>query len=220
MNPPFKIELKSPAVISLILVNLLILVFALVQDWALYDIIFSYWLENLVIGFYNIFKMYKAAGGDPEDHYKMENGKKIYVPQIKTPFVLFFVLHFTVLWFIHGYFIQDQFNVHNLLYQTDYGYNFIKLLDWYTTIALIGLFISHGVSYFKNFICKMEYKKATFAAQMWVPYKRIVIIHGIFWGVGMFSIYTSGSHPFVISLIILGKIAIDLKLYSDRHSEV
>ncbi|MEO9532313.1 MAG: DUF6498-containing protein [Crocinitomicaceae bacterium] len=218
MSVSFDIKWKSLGVISLIAVNLIILSFAILFDWTLYDIIFSYWLENFVIGFYNIFKLYKVDGGNPEDHYVTVNGNKRYVPPIKTPFVIFFILHFFAFWYIHGYFIQDQFNVHNLLYKTDYGYNFIKLLDWPTVIALTGLFISHGVSYFKNFLRKKEYVGVAFSSQMWVPYKRIVIVHGIFWLVAMYSIHTTGSQPVLISFIIIGKILIDLKLYSNRHS--
>jgi len=213
MTAILNINFKSPAVISFVTINLIILSFAFILDWSLYDIIFSYWLENLVIGFYNIFKMYKVDGGNPDDHYKMVNGKRIYVPPIKTPFVVFFVFHFSILWLIHGNYIQDQFNVHNLLYKTDYGYNIIKLIDWPTGIAFAGLFISHGVSYFKNFLGKKEYVNRSFAQQMVVPYIGIVIISGVIWIVAMFSLHTTGSHPTVITFLILLKILIDLKLY-------
>ena len=217
MSTILKVDFKRPAIISLLLINAIILALALILDWSLYDIIFSYWLENLVIGFYNIFKMYKVDGGNPEDHYKIENDKKVYVPPIKTPFVIIFICHFGILWAIYGNFIQKEFNMDELLYQTDNGYDFVKLIDWPMRIAFIGLFISHGVDYFKNFIGKKEYVNRTFSKQMVEPYKGILIINSVLLSVAMFSWKTTGSHPFMLFFMILLKVLVELKLFEQDH---
>jgi hypothetical protein len=212
------LDFKSPAVISLILVNGFLLILALFQDWRLYDIVFTYWLETIVIGFFAIFKMYKASGGTEDDNFRKIDDVMVEVDPIKTPFVLFFLLHFSAFTAIHGMFIQMSMNTSTI------GDKYSKLaidwsavFDWAVCVGVAGLFISHGVSFFKNYIGKKEHDHTTFSREMWLPYKRILIIHGFIFGCAILFNNVHESHLIFISILIILKTTIDLTLYSKRH---
>jgi hypothetical protein len=78
--------------------------------------------------------------------------------------------------------------------------------------ALAALFLSHGLSFFKNFIGRREYASRTTKDQMGEPYTRVVLMHlVIIFGGGLALIL--GSPTPVLLLVIAGKIAFDVRAH-------
>jgi hypothetical protein len=82
--------------------------------------------------------------------------------------------------------------------------------------ALLALVVSHGFSFFANFLGRREYVGRTLRTQMHEPYTRIIIMHVtlIFGG---FIILGLGTALPVLVLLIAFKIAADAKAHVRQH---
>ncbi|MFA6427316.1 MAG: DUF6498-containing protein [Candidatus Magasanikbacteria bacterium] len=199
---PSKIaQLKNGSpLISLIISNLLPLAGVLFFRWDIATILFMYWFENIVIGICNCIKMAKAQGKT------MTTVEGVSKPDPdKRFFIAFFLFHYGFFTLGHGIFVFTFFGI------PDAGVLFIFL-------SIISLFVSHGVSYIRNFINKGEYKKVSPKLLFIQPYKRIVIIHlTILLGGGITTI-TGNSLTALIILIGL-KISLDIFFHKLEHKK-
>lgn len=171
----------------------------LLSDWDIGELILLFWAESAVIGFYNLLKMARIG-----------NWSVLFLGP-------FFIGHFggfmvVQLLFIYGFFINDP-SVGTDIPVDQVLADFALLLP-----ALLGFFISHGVSYLSNFIARREYEKLDIKAQMGQPYKRIVIMHLtiIFGG---FLVMALGSSVPAMLLIIGLKLATDLLSHLKEHGD-
>jgi hypothetical protein len=100
------IDLKAPSVISLIAVNLIIMIIALIFSWSVFDVVIVFWIENLVIGFYNLIKIGYASGEE-----RNKEGKDVTPPGCFKIFLIpFFMVHFFGFCFGHGLFLIFLFS--------------------------------------------------------------------------------------------------------------
>jgi hypothetical protein len=83
---------KSPSVIVLVLANLIPLGGVLFFGWQVFPIMFLFWLENVVVGAFNVVKMILARG--PGSHV----GVKLFL-------VPFFTVHYGIFTLVHGVFV-------------------------------------------------------------------------------------------------------------------
>ena len=181
------------SVYLLILANLVPLFGSLFFGWNLFSIIFIFWAENLVVGFYNIFRILKADGD------KASIGAKIGSS-------IFFTFHYGIFTLVHGVFVFALFGKNLGGHSGLFG----------ILTSVIFLFISHGYSYFSNYIYKGEYKKISLASTMMAPYGRIVVLHlTIIFG-GSF-IMLLNAPQIAVSLLVLLKIFIDTSAHKKEH---
>ena len=82
--------------------------------------------------------------------------------------------------------------------------------------AVIGLFISHGISFIENYIFGKEYETNTLQKLMHQPYQRIIVMHLAILGGGIFVMKLNSPVPLLIILILL-KIFFDLYLHKKSH---
>lgn len=85
--------------------------------------------------------------------------------------------------------------------------------------AALGLTISHLYSFGANYIGKGEYRRTATPMLMIAPYGRIVVLH-IAIIFGAFAIMALGSPVYLLVLLIVGKIALDLKLHLRSHRKL
>jgi hypothetical protein len=84
-------------------------------------------------------------------------------------------------------------------------------------LAVTGLMISHGVSYFRNYIGHGEYKRTYAIVEMFRPYPRIVVLHiGIV--IGGIATLLLGSPLLLVVILMIGKTALDAKLHLSSHT--
>lgn len=149
-------------VISLIGSNFIPIIGVLFYGWSIPTILFLYWVESGVIGFFNIFKMLLAQGSDSEivrlkDAAFFEKyGKYVMIPFFMIHYSGFMLGHWAFIYGIFGSTIQSNRNF---------------------LLTLLVMFISHEISFIVNFIGRQEYLSISTQAQMVQPYKRIVVMH-------------------------------------------
>ena len=177
--------------IPLILANIVPLLGVMFWHWSLFSIMLIYWLENAIIGFYNIPKMLMIGG------------------VLAVPMVLFFVIHYGIFMIVHLAFI---FAIFGGLMSSPHRVQHFSIpvaFDGTTILAFISLFVSHGISFFSNFVGKEEYECSTIPKQMITPYGRIVIMH-VTLILGGFFAMALGAPPLALAVMVLLKIGADL----------
>ncbi len=213
----FLIELllskKALSSFSLIFSNLAPLFGVLFFHWNLFAVIFLYWAENVVIGFYNIFKILMAKGSDAgEKTYALKAGD-MEIPMRskmnmygygKMLIAVFFAFHYGMFTLVHGIFVLAIFGKAGNLSE---GFLY----------AFLIIFLSHGFSFFENFIGKREYLKTSPGWQMSQPYARIFVMHVVILVGGIVSI-ALGVPIFALLILIILKTIVDLFYHIAEHN--
>jgi hypothetical protein len=135
----------------------------LALGWNAAAIVIFYWAESPIVGFFNVLRMRRAQGSVRASGMTL-NGRTV-TEASRTSLILFFAAHYGFFTLGHGVFVFAVFGRQFEGSLRDLG------------IAALGLAVSHGISYRKNFIGGEEYKKVSFANLFWQPYSRIVIMH-------------------------------------------
>jgi len=193
-------NMKRLSVVFLIISNFIPLFGVLFWGWSLFGILLLYWSENIIIGFFNVIRMTMAQGND---EYPM-SFDSIY-SNSKAGLIISFVILYGIFTSGHGFFVFKLFGPHDIPYDI-------------LVIPFIAIFISHGVSFFENYIGKEEYKKVSAQELFRQPYTRIYIMHlSILFGA--FLIKAFGAPIFVLVLLIVLKTGIDLFSHFLEHKK-
>lgn len=177
----------------LIVSNLVPLFGVIFWGWSVGAIILLYWLENVVMGGFNIVKILSVRGDRPNKIFSS----------------VFFLLHYGVFTGVHGAFVFSVFEGAS----PDQIWGGGNGLMW----AVLALILSHGFSLLVNFYGKGEYKTSSVKYQMSAPYGRVVILHLviIFGGV---LVQALGS-PLPALVVMIGlKIVVDLAAHNAAHA--
>jgi hypothetical protein len=206
---------------ALIGANLIPFIGIFLFDWDVRFIVLLYWIENLIAGFYNILKMALLK----TDQAKDKLGKLFMIP--------FFCMHYGGFCAVHGFFLMHFFKIGSGISPLGNDLHwwgplvFLQLLHsviagiWASTPpemiwAVIGLTISHGISFVENYILGKEYKTSTLSKLMHQPYQRIMVMHIAILAGGIFVLQLNSPLPLMIILVLL-KIFVDLYLHKKSH---
>jgi hypothetical protein len=194
------VTLASPSTLALIIANLVPLAGTVLAGWSLSDVMVLYWAESAVIGVFNVLRIirigrWKAAFAAP-----------------------FFLVHFGGFMAVHFLFIWSIF-VQGMGGESAspgdlqaVGGLFLGLWP-----ALLALFLSHGYSFFRNFIAGQEYRNKTVNEQMTEPYGRIVFMHLVLILGGGLTMVLGEPTPVLLGVIIL-KIVFDIRAHLKEHN--
>jgi len=154
----------------LIAVNLMALVGIIAFGWDTFTIILAYWLESAIIGFYSILKLIFSKGEIKTKKVppKFRGLQKTVNRAAKIFLIPFFIVHFGAFMVIHFFFIT--------ILSESPGQTIAQIPLIALTLG-VGLFVSHGISFWNNYIKNNEYKKANPQNLMLSPYKRVIIMH-------------------------------------------
>jgi hypothetical protein len=168
--------------------------------WDLATVMVLFWAESAVIGFYTVLKMAIV-------------GKLLAI--FAVPFFIghyggFMAMHFLFIYllFVRGMNLAGtEPGVRNALLRI-----FVPL--W---IPLAALFISHGVSFFSNFLGRREYQRTTLAALMTAPYSRIMVMQlTLIFGGWVILLLTSPVAA--LAVLVLLKTALDFTAHRKEHA--
>jgi hypothetical protein len=184
------------ALVTLLVANLLPLFAVLSGSWTLFSVMYLYWAENGVVGFYNVPKLALAQGSV---------GQKLFQ-------IPFFGFHYGIFWFVQGVFVFVLFGG---------GLRSFTLSDllqapqplW----GALGLMVlSHGASFTNNYVGRGEYKLVTVEQQMKQPYGRVVILHIVvlFGGIVVLML---GQPLVALVLLVLLKTGFDFSVHLRQH---
>lgn len=249
----------SRSAIALLIANAIPLVGVLFFDWSLWTILVVYWLENGIVGFWNVPRMLLAGGpliteaalvpgsaaGSPatalvEDEARgaARVGLTLVVRMARAGLseagraglVGFFLIHYGVFWVVHGVFVLS-------LPEVVAGFRSSaaepgapppapgaetsvaglgEILWPYVVLAAVALFISHGASFFLNYVGRGEYRRTSPTYQMMAPYPRLIVLHLTIL-IGGVAIATVGAPIAALVIMIVLKTFFDLSLHLLGH---
>lgn len=188
----------------LIVTNLVPLFGALFLGWDVPTILFTYWLENGIVGLLNVPKMVIILRA---------SGERL-TPADLFGTIGFFIIHYGIFWLVHGMFVM-------LLT----GQPITGLLDPFRYVAsqpqilfaAALLFVSHLTSFFVNFVGKREYLHTSVFAQAFKPYPRMVVLQ-LTVLIGGFAIWAVGEPVVLVALLVIFKTLFDLAIHLITHA--
>jgi hypothetical protein len=191
------VTLASPSALALIAANLVPVVGTVFFGWQLGDVMVLYWAESAVIGFFTLCKI--AVIGR-------------WLALLAGPFFMahfggFMAVHFL---FVYGLFVEGPHSVSGGDL-ADVARLFFDLWP-----ALAALFLSHGYSFFANFIGRREYRGRAMQKQMAEPYTRIVFMHLTLIFGGLVTLLLGEAVPVLLAVIAL-KVLFDLRAHTRQH---
>ena len=193
------------AALFLIAVNTIPLFGVLFFGWSLFSIMFLCWLENGFVGFFNVFKI-ALARASGSSRFTI-SGRSVSSSN-KGIRIVFFILHYGLYWTVHGVLVFMFFGM------SPEPFGSVGLGGLATAAA--ALFLSHGVSFFVNFLGNEEYLSVTPDQQMTEPYSRVVVLHVTILAGGALA-NSLGAPLAALVLLVLLKTAIDLMAHLREH---
>jgi len=169
------IDWLQPSVIAIIVANLVPLVALFVFHWDVFSLLFLFWLENVIIGVFNVLKMLLAGVGArdlPPFGWVVFGGLKLFM-------IPFFCMHYGLFTFVHGMFIVGIFDKGALHQFGGLGPQLIfqviheNHLEW----PFAALVLSHLISFVWDYLWSGQFRRTNPAELMSQPYRRVVLMH-------------------------------------------
>jgi uncharacterized protein DUF6498 len=192
----------TPSRFALLVSNAVPIFGVLFLGWTVFPLVLLYWLENVVVGGFNVAKMLLAQPREPV--YWL--GKAFLIP--------FFVVHFGGFTYVHGVLVAaffgpkgpgiDPFN----LVPTVLSAIRANQLGW----GVASLVASHGFSFYWNYLKNGEYQRASLNALMGQPYSRVIVLH-LTMLLGGWIVMLLGSPLPALVLLVVIKTAADLRAH-------
>lgn len=224
----YRVNSSAAAAALLVLFNLVPLAGVLWLGWDLFLILALYWVENGVVGVINILKILSAQGktlwtpGTTPISVGLELSRPVQaLTRLGT--AGFFCVHYGLFWVVHGVFV--------LIVVPAFTGDLIGPIDGtggteltplagpdiaVLAVGTIGLGVSHGVSFWSNYIGRREYLTLSPSQVMAQPYSRLVILHLTILLGAFVSIFLGTPVGSLLVLIVL-KTALDLFFHLRQH---
>lgn len=235
------VTLKNPSSWTLIAVNLGLILAVVVWKWSIFDIVFLYWVENLIVGVINVLKMlfcrpHLAAiikGASEEDissaieqvGISKQHTEKFtkWGPIIanwtaKLFLIPFFIVHYGMFCYGHGVFVFSLFSVDKLSSGKVDLQAALSLLTPDMRLAIGLLAASHLYSFLRNYIGAGEYQRTNPGALMIRPYGRIVVLHITIILGGMLTMAFGNPLGLLVILMVL-KTSVDLAMHQAERNK-
>lgn len=190
----------------LIAANILPLAGVFFWDWRVFDILIVFWLENVIIGFFNVVKMTTWI-----------IYRRIYIAFV---IVAFFVFHYGIFCIGHGIGIFAFFG--DIQEGDTLSFAFLKnrldLLGWNMWLVLGGLFASHMFSFFNHFILERGIDRTNVLRLMGAPYGRVITMHVTIL-IGGSAAMILGQPIWALALLVVLKVVADIRAHRKSHTE-
>lgn len=154
--------LTDPSIISLLVSNLIIITLAVVQRWEVSTVLWVYWMQSIIIGFFQFLRILSLKKFSTEN-FKINSQPALPTNNTKIFTAFFFLFHYGFFHFIYAIFLFNFFTNQPL----DFTYLFLGGLIF---------FLNHFFSYRQNKIID-EHKIQNIGTLMFSPYARIVPMH-------------------------------------------
>ena len=195
----------TPSLLALGLANALPIAGVLLLGWKVFPLVLLYWLENVVVGGFNVGKLLLARPQEPA--YSV--GKLFLIP--------FFIFHFGMFTLLHGVFVFALFGAKTLPRFDSLAELPAAIRAYHLGWGLLALVVSHGLSFYWNYFENGEYRRASLPILMIQPYARLVVLHlaVLFGG---WIVLTIGSPLLALLVLVALKTAADVRAHqAERH---
>ena len=196
---------RRPNVLITLIGNLIPAVCVLLFGWSVFALMILYWLENLIVGLFNLFRMMvEGATRGPQG---------IVAAILACPF---FTFHYGMFCTIHGIFVWSIFSgaesvtpLDSLnpldLFQHSLAYARSDRDIWLNLLALFGVHLFQ----FADWLWRGRWTEADPLEQMIKPYGRIVVLHLTILG-GAVPVLMLGQPVLAVCLLALVKTVIEV----------
>src|SRR6266850_5455991 len=190
----------TPSLLVLLVANAFPIAGVLVLGWSVFPLVLLYWLENVIVGGFNVAKLLLAQPREPASWA----AKLFLVP--------FFVVHFGGFTFVHGVLVLALFGpkgtqAFDLLGTVPPAIR-ANHLGW----GVVTLLVSHGLSFYWNYLKNGEYQRASLNALMSQPYGRVMVLHMTVL-LGGWVVMLLGSPVFALVVLVVLKTAADWRAH-------
>jgi len=206
----YRIGSSAAALVALLVANAIPLLGVLFLGWNVWTILIVYWLENGIVGVINVLKMLYAEGEPDEKSAAAAQG------QGKAMMIPFFVMHYGIFWLVHGVFILTLPLFAGIGGDSDMAQG---VSVGAIVVAVIALCISHGLSFWWNFLVRGEYRRTSAAAQLFAPYGRLVVLH-LTIIVGALAISFTGASAAAVAVLVVLKTVLDVGFHLTEHRRI
>ncbi len=201
---------KDASAKVLVLSNLITIFLAVAFNWSVMIILWTYWLQSVIIGFFNFLRILTLKDFSTESY--LSNGKPLLsIQAAKFGSAVFFVFHYGFFHLVYAVFLS--------------GFSFASAIFSGTIFFDFGFVVLGGIIFFFNHLFSFLYFrnkpkkiKPNLGKIMMFPYARIIPMHlTIIFG-GIFLATGIGS-AFVVVLFLSLKTLADLIMHSVEHKE-
>jgi len=195
----------TPSLLALGLANALPIAGVLLLGWKVFPLVLLYWLENVVVGGFNVGKLLLARPQEPA--YSV--GKLFLIP--------FFIFHFGMFTLLHGVFVFALFGAKTLPRFDSLAELPAAIRAYHLGWGVLALVVSHGLSFYWNYFENGEYRRASLPILMMQPYARLVVLHlaVLFGG---WIVLTLGSPLLALLVLVALKTTADVRAHqAERH---
>lgn len=198
-----------PSATALVAANLVPLAGVVFFGWDVFVVVFLFWLENVVVGFFNLLRM-----------LWVERGAERF-PLAKLFVMPFFLVHYGMFTAIHGVFVLVLFGGQGVR-----GAGFptvdtvVRLVaEYHLWLAVLALVASHGYSFVTNYVAEQEYRRVTLQQLMQQPYGRVVVLHLTILFGGFLAMALRQPVVGAFLLVVL-KVGLDVRAHLREHARL
>ena len=201
----------TPSIVALILANAFPVFGVLFLGWTVFPLLLLYWLENVVVGAFNVLRMVCAY-------------PQVSIAWVGKLFVIpFFMVHYGMFTFVHGIFVLSLFGG-GQTHGGGGGASGVPGLIEAVRQAQLGVAVaalvgSHGFSFVHNYLANGEYRRVQLTQLMTLPYRRVAVLHITILGGGLLVTALGSPLPALV-VLILGKTAIDVATHRAERNNL
>lgn len=200
---------KDPALFSLLVSNLVAIFFAVLFNWSTMTILWIYWFQSVIIGFFNFFRILDLKEFSTEN-FRINNRPVGPTEQTKFFTAFFFAFHYG--FFHFGYAMALGFFSFMLILP---GVSAVSgnTIDFdFVLITAAIFFVNHLFSFL--FFRNKPKKKQNIGTILFLPYARIVPMHlMLIFG----ALLAAGGSIFVLVFFLLMKTGADVAMHWIEH---
>lgn len=188
---------KVSSVFGITLSGLYPLLGVMYLGWNIQTILFLYWFENIIAGFWNIQKMRIAEMPIANKDFVTPSDRGYSIREKNRMVIIAFIFHFSIFTFAHGMFLK---------------YVFLGSFIFSTSLipAILLTFVSYSFDYYENYFKKGEYKFVSSDNQMKEPYIRLIVMHLTIILGSFLVIKVGGNNIWPLIVLVLLKVIIDV----------
>lgn len=193
---------------ALVLANLVPVYGVLALGWDVFPLVLLFWLENVVIGAFNVLRLIFARPADGATW------------ALKIFMVPFFTVHYGLFTYVHGVFVFVLFSGSG---GEGMGTAFSlagpaadAIATWHLGLPLLALTASHLYSFVANYLLGGEFRRTPLPKIMFQPYGRIVALHVAILAGGFLAQFL-GSPVWALLILIAVKIGFDVAAHLRAH---
>lgn len=211
--------------------------------WDVSALLVVYWSENIVIGFYTVLKMALARGGGtfgdggPRPQSALEGkgarrstmevwgrafdafGSRLPVKILAIPFFIVHYMGFTIGHALFVVFLTAYGKKLDHVDMTNPGTMLLSLLPQGFIWPVLSLVISHGISFYENYIQGQEYRTASVLRLTIAPYGRVLIMQTAVMA-GALLVMASGSAVALLGVLVGMKTIVDIIMHRRSHAKL